>query len=296
MPDTPHNPDPRQEGDGTKRHIRALAIEFSKTSLIEQDGGGLLITNVPMLAEGTWTDSAVGTPLFYPADTLREYATNWTDNTGWSRHFGGSPRDATDKVAELTAPRYDDGAVRGDILVHGATQKSRDLIELLKRKLIAYVSVEHGGEERYNAATKQMDSASLEFYGFAFVHRGACKLCRINEETVPKEPPENTPTDDTMTKELEEKVASLAKELEALKIAAKPPETKPGVSETDRKLAAFEEQLKTKDAETKALSDRLRAIESEGEARTGQTQARDLAEPINAGLTIDRKAGIIRRG
>jgi hypothetical protein len=295
MPDTPINPEtPRQDGAGTKPHIRALAVEFTKNALIEQDGGGLLITGVPMLAEGTWTDSAIGTPLFYPADTLREYAENWIDTTGWSRHFGGSPRDATDKVAELMNPRYEDGAVRGDILVHGATQKSRDLVELLKRKLIAFVSVEHGGDERYNSETRQQEASSLEFYGFAFVHRGACKLCRINEEKTPEpeQQPEQPQEDETMTDELIDRVAELEKKLGAMEAAAKPPEEDPKV-ELEKELAAMKEQMRELKQE---YSERIKALESDGEARTGQAQSRDLGEPINSGLAIDRKTGTIRRG
>ncbi len=294
MPDEQKVMSPREMKNGGTQHIRALTTEFSGTSLVEQDNGGLLITNVPMLAEGTWTDSAVGTPLYYSADILREYAANWIGNAGWSRHRGGVPRDATDKVAELISPRYSDGAVRGDILIHGVTQKSRDLIELIKRKLITYVSVEHGGKERYNPTTRQMEAESLEFYGFAFVEKGACQTCRVNGDPVL---PENKPTnDDDMTQELETRIASLERELEALKGAAKPPETKPEKSEIERKLAALEERLKTKEAETAALSDRLKALESEGEAKTGQTQTRDLGEPINAGIVIDQKTGTIRRG
>jgi hypothetical protein len=298
MPDTPNHPEtPRQDGAGTKPHIRALAVEFEKNALIDQDGGGLLITGVPMLAEGTWTDSSIGTPLFYPSDTLREYAENWIDTTGWSRHFGGSPRDATDKVAELTNPRYEDGAIRGDILVHGATQKSRDLVELLKRKLIAFVSVEHGGDERYNAETRQQEASSLEFYGFAFVHRGACKLCRINEEKAPEpeQPPEEV---ETMTDELIDRIAELEKKLGAMEAAAKPPEEDPKV-EIEKELAAMKEQIKElakAKEEAKALSERIKALESDGEARTGQVQGRELGDPINSGLTIDRKTGTIRRG
>ena len=234
----------QQGSAGTELPIRALATKFTKTQMIEQDGG-LLIKGVPMLAAGTWTDSAVGTPLNYPEGTLREYASNWLDNTGWSRHLGGVPRDVTDKVAELREPRYENGAVTGDIFVHGATQKSRDLMEMVKRKLISYVSVEHGGDERYNPATRQMEASTLSFLGFAFVNKGACKLCRINE--APKIPmPVVVPeVQETMadTKELEAQIATLTKELAEVK--AKPAEVKVEIpKELSDKMDAMAAKIK----------------------------------------------------
>lgn len=299
MPDTPNNPTPRQDGGGTKLHIRALAVEFARNQMIDQEGGGLLITGVPMLAEGTWTDSSIGTPLFYPTSTLRQYADAWIDNTGWSRHFGGSPRDATDKVAELINPHFEDGAIRGDILVHGATQKGRDLIELLKRKLIAYVSVEHGGDERYNNETQQLEASTLEFYGFAFVHRGACKLCRINEEKQPEPEaePEPEPEVETMadTTELEAKVAALEKELVAIRESQTAPETKPepAAVEYEKSLSELKAQMKEL---TETTAARIKALESEGQSQTSAGAGRELADPINSDLVIDRKTGTIRRG
>jgi hypothetical protein len=179
-----------QEPIGSTPHIRVLASPFKKSQLVMQEDGSLLIKGVPMLAVGTWTDSAVRTPLGYPEKTLSAYATNWEDNAGWSRHLGGVPRDITEKVAYGINQRYENGAVVADVVVHGATQKSRDTIELVKRKLISFVSVEHGGTETFNPQTRQMEASSLTFYGFAFVNKGACKLCRINEQ--PQEPRELT--------------------------------------------------------------------------------------------------------
>jgi hypothetical protein len=122
----------------------------------------------------------------------------------------------------LTNPRFQDGAVVGDIVIHGYTQKSRDMIELVKRRLIAMVSVEHTGDERYNASTRQLEATSINFSGFAFVNKGACKLCRINEAApLASAETEQAPLevqDETMdTKELEAKMDAMARELAELK-------------------------------------------------------------------------------
>jgi uncharacterized small protein (DUF1192 family) len=115
-------------------------------------------------------------------------------------------------------------------------------MELIKRKLISYVSVEHGGDERFNPATRQMEASTISFLGFAFVNKGACKLCRINEEAS-KEAPAPMPEVEIMdTKELEDKIASLTKELEAVK--AKPEVKLEVPKELTDKIAGMEAHIK----------------------------------------------------
>ena len=237
-----------------------------------------------MLAAGTWTDSAVGTPLYYPEKTLSEYATNWHDTTGWSRHLGGVPRDITEKVADASNLRYENGAVTADIIVHGATQKSRDTIELVKRKLISFVSVEHGGNEKYNPDTRQMEADTLDFYGFAFVNKGACKLCRIQE--APKSPEVKPETervkesDQMESKELEAKIEGLTKELAELKAVPKPPEVNP-LEVTVQELRKELEELKKQPAPAATVP----AIE----------QKKELGE-VETFVTFDRKNKTARMG
>ena len=205
-----------QELASSVQRTRMLATAFKKSQMITEDDG-LLIKDVPMLAAGTWTDSSVQTALNYPERTLSKYASNWSDNAGYTKHTGGAPRAITDKVAELRNPRFQDGAVVGDILVYNHTQNGRDTIELVKRKLVNFVSVEHTGDERYNPSTRQLEAESLNFSGFAFVNKGACKLCRINEEAPLVSAPEpieapQVVQDETMElKELETQVAELTR-------------------------------------------------------------------------------------
>jgi hypothetical protein len=288
------------------QHIRALAMPFSKGSMITEPDGSLLIKDVPMLAEGVWTDSAVGTPLNYIPRTLEADATNWLDNSGWNRHVGKVPRASTDKVGEAVNPHFgrftgEDGrehaAVLSDVRVWPWTQNQRDMQEMIRHNLISFVSVEHGGQERYNTDTRQMEAASLTFTGFAFVNKGACKLCRLNEEPQPStEPKEETPASepeqDTMadTKELEAKVEQLTKELEATK-AQKPTEVK---VEIPKELSALPGSIKELSELVKAQAARIDALEKDGNPKTDGTPGKELEEPVNARIVIDRKAGTIR--
>jgi hypothetical protein len=289
-----------QGSTGTVQHIRALAMPFTRGQMITETDGSLLIKDVPMLAEGVWTDSAVGTPLNYIPKTLEEYAGNWIDTSGWSRHLGGIPRDSTDKVGEAVNPHYGafngkDGqthqAVISDVRIHPFTQKSRDMQEMIRHGLISFVSVEHGGDERFNPATRQMEAATLTFTGFAFVNKGACKLCRLNEQppsaAALKETPApiEAPVEETMdTKELEAKLEAVTKELEAVKAQ------KPAPVEIPKDLS---EAVGT----IKELSARLEKLEKApaGIKTSSAAEPRELGT-VELYVTHDRASGTLMQG
>ena len=180
-------------------HIRVLSQTFTKPQLFNLENGDMLIKDCPLLAEGEWTDSAQKTPLFYPAKVLEAYAGNWLKKTGYNRHMAGVPRDESNRVSEAINPHYGQfideesttrAAILSDLLVYGSTPSGRAMQELIKRKNIKFVSVEHGGDEVENPQTRRMEASTLVFGGFAFVNKGACKVCRINEaadETTPAE-------------------------------------------------------------------------------------------------------------
>lgn len=205
------------EGNAGKEHakpnqaIRELRREFKPDKIQEVDGG-VLVKDVKLLASGTWTDSGVGTPLFYPEATLEKYAGNWVDTSLWSRHAGRVPRSITEKIGEVKNPRYQDGAVKGDLFLHGKTQASRDTIELIKAGLVNWVSVEHGGDEGFNQATNRLEAKSLIFGGVAVVNRGACTVCTINNSQNEQKEPVPAPVQEPV--QLEQLDIELIKELQ----------------------------------------------------------------------------------
>lgn len=272
-------------GDGpvlSRTFRRELGLELSRDNLEDLPDGGLLIRDVKLLAEGTWTDSAVGTPLFYPAHALEANATNWRDHATWSRHLGGVPRDITEKVGVTENPRYVDRAVVGDIRLHGLTQKSRDTIALVKAGIANYVSVEHGGTEKWNAATRQYEADEITFYGNAIVNRGACAKCTLRgNEAAPEE--EETTMD---TKELEAKIEAMEREMEAIKAAATvTPEPAPAPKELEEALTAI-----------KALTEKVERLEAQpAPAATvpGPAQERELGE-VETLVIIDKETKTVR--
>lgn len=180
------------DGPGDQTFRRVLSFSFPPTPRIEEVDGGLLVRDVPMLAAGVWTDSAQQTPLDYSASVLERHHANWLDTAGWSRHHGGVPRRITEKVAEARNLRFmaevqagDQtvaNAVVADVFIHCLTGESRDTAAMVKAGLANYVSVEHGGSERWNVGRKLYELQDLFFTGFAIVNRGACAKCRLNED------------------------------------------------------------------------------------------------------------------
>lgn len=302
MPDTSNDTGTLQGVPGAELHIRELAVPFSKSQITQLDDGDLLIRDVPMLAEGEWTDAAVKTPLFYPATTLEKDATNWLDNSGYNRHQFGVPRRSTDKVAEALNPHFGtftdtDGMPRNgvisDVKVYGFTQNGRDMQEMIKRKLIKFVSVEHEWGEQFNPALKRLEATTVKFLGFALVPKGACRVCRFNEAPqVPAEPKNEIPNPverDTMEqKDLEAAVAAamapVLKELEALKVQTPPEAPKVEIpKELTDTITAMEKRLK--ELEMTPAAPQTRAASSE--------EVKELGEP-DTQVMFDRKSKIAR--
>ena len=244
--------------------------------------GGLLIKDIIVLAEGTWTDSLVRTPLHYTAKTLSKDAGNWVANGIWARHSGGSPRSINDKIGEIQHPRFslEHKAVLADGFLHGRTQASRDVIELVKAGLVTDVSAEVGGREVWNAEAKRNEAASLAFYGLAIVDKGACDVCKLkhNESGDPNndcqmDKKEGEPMGEATTNqpsEAEKKLADLESE-------------KAGLA---KELAAFKEKIQ---ADEKARTDRITELEkllSEKDARVKELEKKPAPPRTATGDTV----------
>lgn len=254
-----------------KLEPRSLAVSLSGGQDVEDlPDGGLLIRSVKMLAEGTWTDSALQTPLFYPSATLRKDAANWKDDALWSRHSGGMPRSITDRIGLIENQHFADDAVVADLRYHGATQASRDTISLIKearsRGADIWVSVEHGGAESWNADEMRWEASSIDFYGAAVVNRGACKICTL--------PRSNEAGDDDNMDELKKQLATLTDQVKALseqqEASAKELEALRAVQTeglTD-KVKALEEGTKALTDENKALAARVKELETTSAPKT----------------------------
>ena len=92
------------------------------------------------------------------------------------------------------------------------------------------------------------------------------------------------------TKELEDKIAALTKELEATRTA---PKAAP-VVEIPKELSEALGTIKELSSKIDAQAAQIKALEQDGTPQTDGAPGKELEEPINARIAIDRKAGTIR--
>jgi len=244
---------------------RTLSFSWQEAGgkLEKRPDGSLLVKGVKMLGAGTWTDSAKKTPLYYSEDVLRRNAGNWVDNSHWSRHLGGVPRRVGEMIGRTTNPRFEDGHIVADIEYHGLSQDSRDTIAMIEAGVANFVSVEHGGRERWNVGTKQYEAEELFFTGSATVNKGACQTCKIreNEETPAPEEPIIEEPEMADTTELEAMIKAQADQI--------------------RQLTEMVKELKEtpKEDKSKELEARLTALEKEPVTKSQTDYAKELEAP-----------------
>lgn len=283
----------RENEEEPKPFSRALSFDFQQLGGKFEDlpSGGLIVRGVKLLAAGIWTDSAQGTPLEYSPDVLQRYAGNWLDSAMWSRHSGGVPRNITEKVGEVLNQRYESEAVVGDLHYHGLTQQSRDTIAMVKAGQANFVSVEHGGKEKWNPGKRIYQAEELTFTGIATVNRGACARCTIrdnevNEESVALSEPE-TKEDQNMDAE------TITKELEAVKADVSGLKTAFEANQNSvKELSEAIKGLTDKLGENKELSARVEALEKQP-APAATNPPKELEALPEYYVSVNRKSGIV---
>ncbi len=279
----------RENEDEAKPFSRALSFDFQQIGGKFEDlpSGGLIVRGVKLLAAGIWTDSAQGTPLEYSSDVLQRYASNWLDSAMWSRHSGGVPRNITEKVGEVLNQRYENEAVVGDLHYHGLTQQSRDTIAMVKAGQANFVSVEHGGKEKWNPGRRIYQAEELTFTGIATVNRGACAKCTIRDNEAGEAPAEPETDVDTMDTE------AITKELEAVKADVSGLKTAFEANQNSvKELSEAIKGLTDKLGENKELSARLEALENQP-APAATNQPKELEALPEYFVPVSRKSGIV---
>jgi hypothetical protein len=279
----------RENEDEAKPFTRALSFDFQQIGGKFEDlpSGGLIVRGVKLLAAGIWTDSAQGTPLEYSSDVLQRYAGNWLDSAMWSRHSGGVPRNITEKVGEVLNQRYENEAVVGDLHYHGLTQQSRDTIAMVKAGQANFVSVEHGGKEKWNPGRRIYQAEELTFTGIATVNRGACARCTIRDNEAGEQPAEPETEVENMDTE------TITKELEAVKADVSGLKTAFEANQNSvKELSEAIKGLTDKLEENKELSARLEALENQP-APAATNQPKELEALPEYFVPVSRKSGIV---
>ena len=257
---------------------RCLTVSFNNK--FERVDGGLLVRDVKILAEGTWTDSAVRTPLYYPWGTLKECANDWIDRSLWTRHPGGQPRPITDMIGDIRNTRGDEKelAIMGDFFFHCVTPDSRACADMAEAGVINAVSIEHVWDERYDAKRGMYVATKLRGLGAAIVSKGACDVCNMSREASAgitsehireNEPSRNGEASEEgskMDEELANKLAEMEARLAALEEKMNPKEDEKGEEDEDepKEMAALKESIKKMEAQAsviKELGEKVKALE-----------------------------------
>ena len=236
------------------------------------------------------TDSAQRTPCKYGPEIVTRDAANWADSTLWARHNGGVPRSVAEGIGRIENQRPGTDAAVGDLRLHGLTQLSRDIIALVEAGEVDAFSPELVGPERYNADEKVYEKTAITFLGGAIVAKGACATCTLRRNNAAGEEPGTTPAacatdepvEDTMTAELEAKIAEL--ETANADLVRQLGEAQ----ETNTKIAADVGTLGEQLRELEGIKARLLKIENTPLPKAGAPAepARELSVP--AGLVITK--------
>ena len=237
-----------------------IQLDGSMKGRITKEGDGILVRGIPVLTPGIWTDSNVCLPLEYTSEVLEKYAASWKLRGLWSRHLGGVPRRAHDKMGEIRNPRYENDAITVDLYYHLLSQDSRDGFALLEGGAVSAFSVEHGGTEVFvsdnttDPPTHKSRAETLEFYGLAQVERGACPDAKFLELNL-KAPTdsgadesEDTDMDEETKKLVEEQTKQLQAMTEKVKVleaqVAMSKASPPNGDEKDTQIKALEKRVK----------------------------------------------------
>lgn len=255
------------------RDIEARSLSVGVPRKFEDTpDGGLLIRDVTLLTSGEWTDSAVKTPLYYPADVLERHAGSWSKSDVYASHNTqhNGLRPVLEKVGRVMEPHAYKGTVVGNVMLHRKSQSSRDIAEMVQAGILNAVSVEHYGRERWNASASRYEATDIDFRGLAFVEEGACPGARINaalaNKVISKE--DNTMENEAIQKELAAQKATVESSL----------------ADIAKKLAGVEEL-------TKKVADLEKAV---AQRRSLAASEKPKYDPYE-GLAYDKAAGTIER-
>lgn len=265
---------------------RALNLKLFSDKFQDTPSGGLIVHDVLALQEGTWHPSNSPWPIRYSAAELEK--STWVDKSVWDGHSNKSP---SAKTGVVLNPRYD-AVQKGqvvDVHLHGLTQKSKDLVAMIKAGAKGeidplWVSVEHTSNDVFNQDTQQWEAHGIEYVGLAVVDSGACRTCRLNEENK-TDLSKGMDLAEPTIKQLEESIDSLKKELAEAKAVKSVPVADFETVQNENK--ALKESLK-------GLAERVEKIEKQpAPARTGIVAEEKLLETPNRDIVV--KNGMVYR-
>ena len=157
-------------------HNPLIKFEYDKKQ-IGKSTGVRIYRNATLLAPGTWADSITNSPVVYPREILRKYAANWEERY---LNIDHSTR-VLDRIGTVENPHFEDGRVKADLYIYPVTQNAKDVINLIDKGLVNWLSVEIKTEDIWDVSKNLRRVNWMSFIGCAVVLYPACEEAIINE-------------------------------------------------------------------------------------------------------------------
>lgn len=256
---------------------KRLAKRLSLNQLSTTDNNSAVLKGVTLLAAGEWHDSLTPYPTVYTAENLAKYTVE--DNTGYKVH--AFDRGMDEEIGEAVNIHYDESqnAIVTDLVFHGATQASRDVLSAIKRRHAAgkpaYVSIEM--MTRDVPTEHGMEARDIAITGWVATATPACKKCAIPKQQTEhkKTMTENPPSGDEPEKKTSPDEQGKPEESEAKTLT---------IEALAERIAALEERLNATD---KACSEHIKADDAGAKIKTLSETIESLKKELTAsGLRV----------
>lgn len=159
-----------------KMNKRFVDIPFEyESKTVSKATNAKIYKGAIILTPGRYADTVTQDYVYYSEDVLRKYATNWSTNFLNIDHSSS----VIHRIGYVVNPRYEDGAVKGDLYIFPYTSVARDTIALIDNGLVNALSCEILTTDHYDYLKKCIVVDDIEFFGCAVVTNPACKDARI---------------------------------------------------------------------------------------------------------------------
>jgi len=247
-------------------HYRAKRLSFS--TLDSGDDGTLVLRDTVLLAAGEWHDSITPYQTVYTPENLSKFSVvdGQSSVAGFREH--GSSHTMDDEIGDAVNIHYDAAqqAIVCDLILHGATQASRDIIGIIRKNQKQhkpnYVSIEMLTRDIPDESGKMM-ATDILVTGWIATTTPACKRCAIKQQNAA------TTMTDEQKKELESEVpaAPVAEETKELECKTEKQEEAPGkesgnVGEVNPEPKDEPKDEKPAEDESGAIAKRIDALEA----------------------------------
>jgi len=158
-------------------HTPMQRFQYDK-SLIGKSTDTKIYRGATLLSPGEWTDSMSQVAIEYTPNILRKYAKVWEDYYLNLDHN----HSALSRIGKVHNPRWENGAVKGDLHIYPITQNAKDIIQLINNDMINWTSVEIRTKDIWNEIKGMWSVSEMDYLGAAVVSLPASRGSKIKTD------------------------------------------------------------------------------------------------------------------